>query len=316
MKKILLLLLLAAGLNKGNAQGQLVKGTITDENNNPLSGATVTIKGTTLTTSTDESGNFQINTGSQLNPVLVATYVGYLNEEYPVKGRSNITVRLQQDSRTLGDVVVVGYGVQRKRDITGASSSVKAAEIAKRPLTRLEQALQGTVSGVSVVSPNGQPGQGLRVKVRGANSITGGTEPLYVIDGNIGAGADVNVADVESIEVLKDAASTAIYGSRGSNGVVLITTKSGVAGRARVGFEFWDRNDKVPKELNLMGAYDFARSTNAQFAGQGTAGGFTDQEIADFKSGAVKGTDWQKAIQRSPWVQNYQVDVCWRGLML
>ena len=309
MKKILLLLLLAAGLTKGNAQGQLVKGKITDENNKPLSGATVTIKGTSVTTSTDESGNFQINTGNQVKPVLVVTYVGYLTQEYAVRGRSNFTVSLQPDARTLGDVVVVGYGVQRKRDITGASSSVKADEIAKRPLTRLEQALQGTVSGVSVVSQNGQPGQGLRVKIRGANSITGGTDPLYVIDGNIGSGADVNVADVESIEVLKDAASTAIYGSRGSNGVVLITTKSGIAGHARVGFEFWDRNDKVPKELDLMGPYDFARSVNAQFAGQGTAGGFTDQELADFKSGAVKGTDWQKAVQQSPWVQNYQADV-------
>ncbi|HXB43301.1 MAG TPA: TonB-dependent receptor [Puia sp.] len=309
MKKILLLLLLAAGLTRGLAQGQLVKGKISDENNKPLAGATVTIKGTTVTTSTDESGNFQINTGNQVKPVLVITFVGYFIEEYQVKGRTNFTIRLQQDTRTLGDVIVVGYGVQRKRDITGASSSVKADEIAKRPLTRLEQALQGTVSGVSVVSPNGQPGQGLRVKIRGANSITGGTEPLYVIDGNIGSGSDVNVADVESIEVLKDAASTAIYGSRGSNGVVLITTKSGIAGHARVGFEFWDRKDKVPKELDLMGPYDFARSVNAQFIAQGSAAAFTPQQLSDFQSGAVKGTDWQKAVQQSPWVQNYQADV-------
>ncbi|HMH21077.1 MAG TPA: TonB-dependent receptor [Puia sp.] len=309
MKKTLMLLLLAFGLIGANAQGQVVKGKITDDNNKPLAGATVTLKGTTVTTSTDESGNFQISAGTQTNPVLVVSYIGYLNREYPVRGTANFTVRLQEDPRTLGDVIVVGYGTVRKRDITGASSSVKADEIAKRPLTRIEQALQGTVSGVSVVSPNGQPGQGLRVKIRGANSITGGTDPLYVIDGNIGGGSDVNVDDVESIEVLKDAASTAIYGSRGSNGVVLITTKAGSSGKAKVGIEFWDRKDKVPKELKLMGPYDFARSVNAQFAATGQTAGYTDQQLADFKSGAVKGTDWQKAIQTSPWVQNYQADV-------
>jgi len=271
MKKTLMLLLLAFGLIGANAQGQVVKGKITDDNNKPLAGATVTLKGTTTTTSTDESGNFQISTGTQVNPVLVVSYIGYLNREYSVKGTANFTVRLQEDPRTLGDVIVVGYGTAKKADVTGASSSVKAAEISKRPLTRIEQALQGTVSGVSVISPNGQPGQGLRIKVRGANSITGGTDPLFVIDGNIGGGSDVNVNDVESIEVLKDAASTAIYGSRGTNGVVLITTKSGQSGKPRVGFEFWDRKDKVPKELKLMGPYDFARSVNAQFASRGRA---------------------------------------------
>jgi TonB-linked SusC/RagA family outer membrane protein len=309
MKKMLLLLLLACGLMKGYAQGQLVKGKITDDTNKPLSGATISLKGTTVTTTTDEYGNFQINTGTQVKPVLVVSFVGFLNEEFALKGRTDFSIRMQQDPRTLGDVIVVGYGTQRKRDITGASSSVKADEIAKRPITRLEQALQGTVSGVAVVSPNGQPGQALRVKIRGANSITGGTDPLYVIDGNIGSGSDVNVADVESIEVLKDAASTAIYGSRGSNGVVLITTKSGIAGHARVGLEFWNRNDKVPKELNLMGPYDFARSVNAQFIATGSTAAFTAQQLSDFQSGAVKGTNWQKAVQQSPMVQNYQADV-------
>ena len=304
-----MLLLMAFGLYGAYAQGQVVKGKITDENNKPLAGATITLKGTTVTTSTDESGNFQISTGSQVNPVLSVSFVGFLNREYTVAGRTNFSVSLQQDPRTLGDVIVVGYGTVRKRDATGASSSIKAAEIAKRPLTRLEQALQGTVSGVTVVSPNGQPGQGLRVKVRGANSITGGTEPLYVIDGNIGSGSDVNVADVESIEVLKDAASTSIYGSRGSNGVVLITTKSGSAGKPRVGLEFWDRHDKVPKELDLMGPYDFARAVNAQNIAQGSLAPFTNQQLTDFQSGAVKGTDWQKAVQQSPWVQNYQADL-------
>ncbi len=312
MKKVLMLLLIVIGLVKADAQGQLVKGKVMDENNHPLPGATVTLKGTTISTTTDSSGNFQISTGSQVAPVLVISFVGYLNSQYPVNGRSELNVSLQQDPSTLGDVVVIGYGTQKKSDITGASSSIKAAEIAKRPLVRLEQALQGTTAGVAVTSPNGEPGQGLRVKIRGANSITGGTDPLYVIDGNIGNGTDVNPADIESLEVLKDAASTAIYGSRASNGVVLITTKSGGVGKPRLSVNAWASKDKIPKELDLMGPYDFARSVNAQFVAQGGSAAsqpFSSQQLADFKSGAVKGTDWQRALHTEPWVQNYQASL-------
>jgi TonB-linked SusC/RagA family outer membrane protein len=309
MKKVLVMVLLIALVFSAYSQGQTVKGKITDENNTPLAGATVILKATSVSTITDGSGNFQISTGTQTNPVLVISFVGYLNSEFRVNGRTDVSFKLQPDPRTLGDVIVVGYGTQRKKDVTGASSTVRAEEIAKRPLTRLEQALQGTTAGVSVISPNGQPGAGLRVKIRGANSITGSTEPLYVIDGNIGGGSDVNVNDVESIEVLKDAASTAIYGSRGSNGVVLITTKSGSLGKAKLGFSSWLRGDQMPKELNLMGAYDFARSVNAQFAAQGGAPGFTDQQIQDFKSGAVQGTDWQRSLHRKVLAQNYQLDL-------
>jgi len=312
MKKLLTLLLVVIGLVKAEAQGQVVRGRVLDENNRPLSGATVTLKGTTVSTSTDLSGNYQISTGSQVAPVLVISYVGYLHAEYPVKGRSELNISLQQDPNTLGDVVVVGYGTQKKSDVTGSSSSIKAAEIAKRPLVRMEQALQGTTAGVAVLSPNGQPGQGLRVKIRGANSITGGTEPLYVIDGNIGNGTDVNPADIESLEVLKDAASTAIYGSRASNGVVLITTKSGGVSSPRLTVNAWAQKNKIPRELDLMQPYDFARSVNAQFVAQGGSAAsqpFSAQQLSDFKSGAVKGTDWQRALHTEPWVQNYQASL-------
>jgi len=309
MKKLLLLLLFASGFYGSYAQEHLVKGRVTDENDNPLSGATITLKGGSVTTTSSGDGSFQIDIGNRTNATLVLSFVGYLQQEYTIRGQTNINVRLERDASSLGDVVVVGYGVQKKSDVTGASSTVTAKEIAKRPLVRLEQALQGTTSGVYVISPNGQPGQGLRVKIRGANSITGSTEPLYVIDGIIGSGSDVNVNDVESIEVLKDAASTAIYGSRGSNGVVLITTKSGASGRAKVGVIGWVRHDQMPKELDLMGPYDFARAVNSQFIAQGSAADFTDQQLNDFKSGAVKGTDWQRALHTKAWVQNYQVDL-------
>ncbi|MEX6688191.1 TonB-dependent receptor [Danxiaibacter flavus] len=309
MKKILLLPLLIVSFIVGYSQGKVVTGKIADQANKPLAGATVTLKGTTVNTVSDESGNFEINTGTQVNPVLTITFVGYLPQEYSVRNRSGLSIQLQQDVQALNDVVVIGYGVQRKKDVTGASSTVKAGEIAKRPLVRIEQALQGTTPGVAVISPNGQPGQGLKVKIRGANSITGSTEPLYVIDGDIGGGSDVNVNDVENIEILKDAASTAIYGSRGSNGVVLITTKSGASGKPKLGFGAWVQKNKIPKELDLMGPYDFARSVNAQFVAQGSAPAFTDQELADFKSGAKQGTDWQRALHTEPWVQNYQLDL-------
>jgi len=309
MKKLLLLLLLALGFAQGYSQESLLRGKVTDENGKPLSGATVTLKGTTSTTVTDADGNFQLSRGNQVRPVLTISYVGYLSQDVTAQEGSPSSVRLQQDITKLGDVVVVGYGVQRKRDLTGASSTVKAEEIAKRPLVRLEEALQGTTAGVNVISPNGQPGGGLRVKIRGANSITGTTEPLYVIDGNIGSGSDVNVNDVESIEVLKDAASTAIYGSRGSNGVVLITTRSGGVGKAKIGFSTWLRSDQMPKKLDLMGGYDFARSVNAQFASLGQAPGFSEQQLKDLQSGSAPSTDWQDELHRKVLVQNYQLDV-------
>jgi TonB-dependent SusC/RagA subfamily outer membrane receptor len=175
----------------------------------------------------------------------------------------------------LGDVIVVGYGVQRKRDVTGAASTIKADEIAKRPLVKVEQALQGTTSGVVVQQNSGQPGQSISVRIREPNSISGSNEPLYVIDGFIGGNIEsLNMGDIESLEILKDASATAMYGSRGSNAVVLITTKSGKEGKARVDFNPWFSMAEIPKELKLMNAYDFANTTNAQFDIRGQAPGF------------------------------------------
>jgi hypothetical protein len=156
-----------------------IHGRILNENGEPLAGATVVVKGTTITSQTDEQGNFHINTGEQLKPVLQISFVGYLTEEYPLRGRDNFTIKLRQDIRSLSDIVIVGYGEQRKRDVTGAISTVKAEEIAKRPLVRVEQALQGTTAGVAVQSPNGMPGTPLSVRIRGVNSITGSNRRIY-----------------------------------------------------------------------------------------------------------------------------------------
>jgi TonB-linked SusC/RagA family outer membrane protein len=311
MKKMLLLLVLFTStlLMRGYSQEKLLKGKVTDENNKPLAGATVTLKGTTVNALTDESGNFQINTGDQVRPVLVVTFVGYSNEEYTTKGRSGFTIHLQQDIRALGDVIVVGYGVQRKRDVTGSTSTVTAAEIAKRPLVRVEQALQGTTAGVTVQSNSGQPGQGLSVRIRGTNSISGGNDPLYVIDGFIGGNIEsLSMADIESLEILKDASATAIYGSRGSNGVVIITTKTGKPGKARIDFDPWFSKSEIPKKLSLLNAYQFAVATNAYNAVLGQTASFSPAQVSAFQANPA-GTDWQNAVTQKPWVDNYQLSV-------
>src|SRR5882762_6405588 len=292
--------------NSGPVDEVTVSGTVKAEDGSALPAVNVIEKGTSRGTSTDANGNYTI-TVTDGNATLVFSFIGYASQQVPVNNRTSINISLQPDFATLNEIVVIGYGTQLKKDVTGAISTVKSDEIAKRPLVRLEQALQGTAAGVVVTSQNGQPGQGLRVKIRGANSITGSTEPLYVIDGSIGSGSDVNVNDVESIEVLKDAASAAIYGSRGSNGVVLITTKSGKAGKMKVNVESWFQQAAIPKELNLMNAYDFARSVNNQFSSTGQTPPFKPADLQAFQTNP--GTDWQRELHRKAFVQNYQVDI-------
>ncbi|HZK62617.1 MAG TPA: SusC/RagA family TonB-linked outer membrane protein, partial [Puia sp.] len=283
-------------------------GKILNENGDPLAGATIHVKDATVSAVTDDLGNFQINTGDQTKPVLEVSFVGYLTENFPVRGRNNFTIRLRQDQRAMGDVVIIGYGEQRKKDVTGSISTVKSEEIAKRPLVRVEQALQGTAAGVAVQSANGMPGAPLSVRIRGVNSITGSNEPLYVIDGYIGGSIEtVSPSDIESLEILKDASASAIYGSRASNGVVLITTKSGHEGSSKINVNAWFQKAAVPKELDLMNAYDFANTLNTQNASTGLPPAFSADQLNGFKTNS--GTDWQKALQQKPLIQNYEASV-------
>ncbi|MEJ0081882.1 MAG: TonB-dependent receptor plug domain-containing protein [Puia sp.] len=176
------------------------------------------------------------------------SFVGYEQLEYGVNEQTDVTIRLKLVNQSLNDVVIVGYGTQQKKDVTGAISRVKADEFIKRPLVKVEQALQGTASGVVVQSNSGQPGQPMSVRIRGANSISGANDPLYVIDGFIGGNiSSLNMNDIESMEVLKDASATAIYGSRASNGVVIITTKTGKEGAARIDFNPWFSKAEIPQ---------------------------------------------------------------------
>ncbi|MGO4293619.1 SusC/RagA family TonB-linked outer membrane protein [Chitinophaga sp. RAB17] len=308
MKRLLLLMLLASGLLQAYAQKQLTKGKVLDEAGQPLPGATVRVKGTNISSPANGTGDFQIATGDAASPILVISYIGYITEEVAITG-DNITVHLKADSRSLNDVVVVGYGTQKKRDVTGATSSVKAVDIAKRPLVRVEQALQGTTSGVTVQSNSGQPGKGISVRIRGASSITGGNDPLYVIDGYIGGNLEsIAPSDIESMEILKDASATAIYGSRGANGVVMVTTKSGKSGKTRVDFSTWLSKNMLPKKLDLMNAYNFALQKNLKGQVTGTGSPFTAAQLAAFQQNPNV-TDWQDELTQKPLVQNYQVGV-------
>jgi TonB-linked SusC/RagA family outer membrane protein len=284
-----------------------INGKVTDEKGEGLPGVNILVKGTTKGTTSDAQGQYRLDVTEQ-GAVLVFSFVGFESQEVAVGSRTTVNVSLKVSEKGLQEVVVVGYGEQRKSDVAGSSSTVTAKEIAKRPLMRVEQALQGTTSGVMVSSNSGQPGRGLSVRIRGVNSITGSNEPLYVIDGFIGGNIEsINVNDIESLEILKDASATAIYGSRGSNGVVLITTKSGVEGKAKVNFSTWFSKAQMPRKLDLMNAYDFARTVNAQFASTGNAPAFSADRLQALQ--ASGGTDWQDELHQQPLIQNYQLDV-------
>ncbi len=248
----LALLLTAAFSISAMAQNITVRGTVTDNTGEPLIGATVLQKGTKVGTSTDIDGNYTISVSPKAT--LVVSYIGYNPQEIAVKGRTTIDVVLESSATTLDEFVAIGYGVVKKKDLTGAVSSVSGAELAKVPATSAAQALQGKAPGLNVVSQSGAPGAGVNVTIRGGTSLTQSTEPLYIVDGfpmdNALSNLDVN--DIETIDVLKDASSTAIYGARGSNGIVVITTKSAAAGKTKIDYNGFASFDVLPKKLNVM----------------------------------------------------------------
>ncbi|WPR70134.1 TonB-dependent receptor [Flavobacterium sp. NG2] len=254
------------------SNAQTVSGTVTADGM-PLPGATVLIKGTTKATSTDLDGKFTF--GATAQDVLVFSYIGYASKEVQVGTKKQINVVLESDNK-LEEVVVIGYGTQRKSDLTGSVSSVSAKDLAAVPVSRVDQALQGRASGVQVTQTSGAPGAGTSIRVRGGNSITGSNEPLWVIDGII-VGNDYNLNnlnsnDIKSIEILKDASSIAIYGSRGANGVVLVTTKNGAnigGGKPQVSVGMYSSTQLVPERPAFLSQAEQIKYTNedARFRG-------------------------------------------------
>ena len=240
-----------------------IMGKVLDSTGESVIGASVLVKGTTSGTITDIDGNFKLDNVPS-NATLVVSYIGYQTQEIPVAGKKNFTVKLADDTQTLDEVVVVGYGVQRKSDLTGSVASVKGSDVIKSaPAADITSSLQGRLAGVSIVSSSGQPGSSSTIRVRGMNSIQADSGPLVVIDGFIGGSlSSLNPSDIASIEVLKDASATAIYGSRGANGVILVTTRNPEAGKVRVEYSGYV-NFKTPYNLpDVMEPGDFARLAN------------------------------------------------------
>lgn len=258
-------------------QGRTITGKVTSQNEEEaLQGATISIKNSKAATTTQANGTFSIN--APANAVLVVSMVGYENKEIAVGNQSTLNVSLTSLSKALDDVVVIGYGTVKKSDVTGSVVSIKASELTQGANINVQQMLEGRASGVQITRSTGEPGSAMSVKIRGVTSITAGNDPLYVIDGMpvndgapvTGVGAffasqpprnplnSLNPADIASIEILKDASATAIYGSRGANGVVLITTKSGSANKLTInwnsyyGIQKVARQEKISLQHNTM----------------------------------------------------------------
>ncbi|SHN32038.1 TonB-dependent receptor [Chitinophaga sp. CF418] len=280
-----------------------VKGTVANEKGEQLPGATVQVKGTGKGVITNERGEFSISIPDD-NAVLVISSLGYNKIEIPVQGKTQLPVTLTASASSINELVVVGYGEQRRATMTHSITTVSAAAFQDQPVNRLDQVLQGRAAGVQVTNAAGSPGGAVRIRIRGANSINGDNGPLYVVDGFVGAEFfAINPDDIESVQVLKDASATAIFGSRGANGVIIITTKKGNKGGLKVNFTSRLSTATVIKKMDLLNAADFAETANAHAQAVGTAQPFTAQQISDFR--AKGGTDWQDEIFRSAPAQEY-----------
>ena len=291
---------------------QTVKGTVNDETGEPIIGATVKVHGSNEGTVTDFNGNFSVKASS--NATLTISYVGFVTQHVKVSGKSNITITLVEDNTTLNDVVVIGYGVQKKKLVTGATVQVKGDDIAKLSTTDAFTALQGQTPGVMIMQNSGQAGEGYKVNIRGIGT-TGDSNPLYVIDGVAGGSLnDLNPSDIESVDVLKDAASAAIYGARAANGVILITTKQGKAGKLQInydGYLGWQYLAKAPDVLNAQ-EYVYSRKLR-EFNG-GTAEPDWEAklpaEIYEKLQNGWTGTDWLDAsYHKGAMTQNHSISM-------
>lgn len=289
-----------------------VTGTVTDANGETVIGATVKIKGVNgVGTVTDLDGKFSIN--AKPGQTLEISYVGYSNKTAKVPANGKISIVMTEDTHSLNEVVVVGYGTMKRSDLTGSVSSIDEKAIKQGVNTSMEQAMQGRIAGVQVTQNSGAPGGGISVQIRGINSFNG-NEPLYVIDGipvsgntsnNTSVLASINPSDITSIEVLKDASATAIYGSRASNGVVLVTTKRGQDGKAQVSYDGYIGWQAIPKYLDVMNLKEYADFYNArqEARGYGIREDFKDPSLL------TDGTNWQKELFQTAFMQNHAVNV-------
>ena len=334
-----------------NAQGQQqksVSGKVIDNTKSSLPGVSVVVKGTTTGTITDFDGNYSLN-NIPANCTLVFSFVGMKSQEIAVEGKATIDVTLSDETIGIEEVVAVGYGVQKKKDVTTSVSNVRAKDLENQPVSNVSEAIVGKMAGVQITQGSGQPGKNLDFKVRGVGTITAGSTPLYVVDGvPLSAGSSlstINSSDIESIEVLKDASSAAIYGSRGSNGVIIITTKQGKSGKATISYSGYTGIQSVSKKIDMMDAYQYCSmvqdarnntytdamiASNAKLAAAGKAavpfslGDANGLRLANTNKNTntiipneilpylqnqkgLTNTDWQDQIYRNAPIQNHTI---------
>ncbi len=282
-----------------------VKGLVTSDEDVPLPFVTVTVKGTSQGTVTDLDGQYSIELTDK-DVTLVYSYVGYKTKEIPFEGQTVLDVSLDQDLQTLESVVVVGYGTQKKSDITGSVAKVEAEELTKMPIANIDQALQGRASGVLITESSGAPGSPLNVQIRGVGSINK-TDPLYIVDGvQLNQINAINPSDIESIEILKDASACAIYGNKGANGVILISTKKGTHGEkpAAISFESYYGWQQINKYIDVMDTEEYSAYIRELYynTGEEIPGDFINNEN-------IANTDWQDELYRIAPRQNYYLSV-------
>ena len=298
------------------AQGVTVKGTVLDENKEPLIGATIQVKGENNGVAADLDGNFTLKV--KKNATLVVSYIGYLTQEVRLQGKTQITVQLTPDSKTLDEVIVVGYGTMKKSDLTGSVASVASKDIEGFQTSSVAGALGGQIAGVQITSTDGTPGAGFNISIRGVGTLTGDASPLYIVDGFEVSDIDyLSNSDIESIEVLKDASSSAIYGARAANGVVLITTKSGKAGKTTISYNGSATYRKISKTLDLLSPYEFVKLqgevneaySSTYFKAENDADGnpYKYQTLDDYIG--VTGVDWQGETFNPTWSQDHNISI-------
>ncbi len=278
--------LLTTGFSSVQQDGGTVKGRIIDASGEPIIGATVMVKGTSSGTVTDIDGAFTISNVGKGQELMI-TYVGYQAKTIRIEGQNDLNIQLTEDVAMLNEVVAVGYGTQKKADLTGSVSSVSSKDIANKPVSSTAQALAGLAPGLSVVASSGLPGAGANVKIRGTGTFSSaGTDPLVLIDGMAGNLDDVDPNDIDNISFLKDAASAAIYGNRAANGVILIETKKGKEGKASISYNGqigWQKATELPEFLD---SWEYATYYNIAMQNMGRQNAFSQEQIQKFRDGS------------------------------
>jgi len=306
------------------AMAQLkISGKVTSaQDNSPLPAVSIRIKGTSTGTVTDANGNYSI-TASNANAVLVFTYTGFAAQEVSVAGKTSINVQLKETASNLNEVVVIGYGTAKKSDLTGAVTTIKAEQLLDKPVPNLTQALQGKVAGVDVSVNSNAPGAGAKVRIRGIGSINSNIDPVYVVDGVVGVDPNtINPNDIASIEVLKDASSTAIYGVRGANGIIMVTTKRGKKGPATISYDANGNVSELYRHVPTLNSKEFVDIYNQSFANgskfdptgatQTPAKALNHTNfplLFDTNNNPIYDTNWEKETYKPSFSQSHQLNI-------